>query len=50
MIEDKLTHDERRRLECLAQSVILMAALRPSPEQLIEIATRFDLYVETGAI
>lgn len=43
MIEDKLTHDERLRLECLAQA----SAFSPSQsaEQIIEKATRYERFV-----
>lgn len=44
MIEDKLTHDERRRLECLAQA-IHVAAHTSTPLAIIEDARRFEEYV-----
>ena len=45
MIEDKLTHDERIRLECLAMS---MNCRRPteSTEQTIQRATEFEKFVK----
>lgn len=43
MIEDKLDHDERLRLECLAQANA--TGHGQSPEQIIEKATRYERFV-----
>lgn len=48
MIEDKLTHDERLRLECVAQSVAASAMSRPSAEQIVETAMRIETYIKEG--
>jgi hypothetical protein len=48
VIEDKLTHDERLRLECIAQAAVSTgaAAGRPvSAEQVIETACRFERFI-----
>lgn len=46
MIEDKLTHDERLRLECLAQSIAAKAAwLGPNAPTYLELAALFESYV-----
>lgn len=48
MPEDKLTHDERLRLECLAQAVGLHAiGPKPSPEVIVTEAKAFEKYVAT---
>lgn len=49
MIEDKLTHDERLRLECVAQAV-QMNAMRglASAEGVVDAAKTFEAYVRTG--
>ncbi len=48
MIEDKLTHDERLRLECIAQANPQMGPPQ-SAEQIIEKAKRLEQYVKVGA-
>lgn len=45
MIEDKLTHDERLRLECLAQAVALSAFVRETDIQ--NTASTFEKYVRS---
>ena len=46
MPEDKLTHDERLRLECVAQAVALHAmGPKPSAETLITFAKRFESWI-----
>lgn len=47
MIEDKLTHDERLRLECLAQTVALHT-MKPTPsaEGIISTAQKFESFVK----
>jgi len=47
MIEDKLEHDERVRLECLAQAV---AMHRPtlSPAAIVDAAAEFEQFVKEG--
>lgn len=47
MIEDKLRHDERLRLECLAQSVARnMGRPSASDEQVIQTASAFESFVK----
>lgn len=48
MIEDKLTHDERVRLECVAQAVAMNATiLGPcTSTQVIDAARQFERYVK----
>lgn len=49
MIEDKLTHDERLRLECIAQAVQTTAArANHSAEQVLAYAMRFEAYIRDG--
>lgn len=45
MIEDKLTHDERLRLECLNQSIQRGSRMTTSPELIIQEAKEFEKYV-----
>jgi hypothetical protein len=55
MVEDLLTHDERRRLEALSQAISLssvlgafaqmMGGVPTSPEGIIELALRFDQWI-----
>ena len=47
MIIDKLTHDERLRLECVAQATPQMGTPQ-SAEQIIEKASRLEEYVSNG--
>lgn len=50
MVEDKLTHDERLRLECLAQAVALHAmGNKPSADVLIKYAEDFEAWVKEPA-
>ena len=52
MVEDKLEHDERLRLECLAQSIAFAASNRvvgESPEQTVQRALKFEQFVKNGA-
>lgn len=46
-MDDKLTHDERLRLECLAQAISLSTAKLggESPEQIVKVAQAFQSYV-----
>ena len=47
MHEDKLTHDERLRLECLAQAIANHAMLNsPSPSQLVREAQEYERYIK----
>lgn len=49
MIEDKLEHDERLRLECLAQSVAVHNMNRVVPaDEIIIRAARYEKFVKTG--
>lgn len=45
MIEDKLNHDERVRLECVAQAVQLNAVQRASVEKIVSDARVLEVYV-----
>jgi hypothetical protein len=47
MIEDKLTHDERLRLECIAQANAQMGPPQ-SAEHIIDKASKFEKYVRDG--
>lgn len=50
-VRDKLTHDERLRLEALAQAIAYHASVRgldrpsPSPSKVTETAATFAIYV-----
>lgn len=46
MLEDKLTHDERLRLECIAQANMAAAGRPTSAEVLIAKAKEFEEYVK----
>lgn len=47
--EDKLSHDERLRLECLAQAVALHTmGPKPSPEVIVTEAERFAAFIRGG--
>ncbi len=46
MIEDKLSHDERLKLECIAQANILLHGKYVSAEQIVDTAARFERYVK----
>lgn len=48
MIEDKLTHGERLRLECVAQAVAAGAMRGQSAEQIVTTAARIETYVSNG--
>ncbi len=48
MIEDKLTADQRLRLECLAQANA-KASHTASAEGTLSIAAKFEKYVRNGA-
>lgn len=50
MQEDKLTHDERVRLESIAQANALIAITRPAatPESLTYIASVIENYIKNG--
>lgn len=51
MIEDKLTADQRLRLECLAQANVLVGsqvARRQSSELVLEVAADFERFVREG--
>jgi hypothetical protein len=47
MIEDKLTHDERLRLECVAQANLMRC---DHSEQLIKVAAKIENYVKNGEV
>lgn len=46
MIEDKLEHDERLRLECVAQSVAFNTMSRPSVEKVLSDAKKLESYIK----
>lgn len=46
MIEDKLDHDERLRLECLAQAIARSGMSQLSDEVLLKRAKTFEDYVK----
>jgi hypothetical protein len=47
VIEDKLTHDERLRLECLAQVTALHSmGQKPTPEQIINQAKKYEAFIK----
>lgn len=49
MMEDKLLHDERLRLECLAQSIAAQMALGGSGRQdIIQRAAQYEEFVKNG--
>ena len=48
MTEDKLSHDERLRLECLNQATQLFAVdhnVKPAPEHVVKRARVYEQYV-----
>lgn len=47
VIEDKLTHDERLRLECLSQAVMSTPIERPS-DWIVQKAQAFEIYITEG--
>lgn len=48
MFEDKLTHEERLRLECLSQAQMTIG-IHPAPTtQVIDRAALFEEYVKNG--
>ena len=52
MPEDKLTNQERRRLEALAQAIAYCSGYpqKKTPEEVIEVADRFENYIYDGTI
>lgn len=48
MMEDKLEHDERLRLECLAQAIAAQAALGRGGQGIVTRAAEYEKYVRTG--
>jgi ABC-type thiamine transport system ATPase subunit len=51
MIEDKLTHDERLRLECLAQAiqtVALAKAYGVGSSPILDVAADFEKFVRAA--
>lgn len=48
MIEDKLLHDERVRLECVAQAVARSMGRPTSIEGLLKDASEIEKFVLTG--
>jgi hypothetical protein len=47
-MEDKLDHEERLRLECLAQA-IAARNVTESPDQTVKRAAEFEKYVRSGS-
>jgi len=50
MIEDKLNHDERLRLECVAQANVTVAShmgprSSPASETVLDVARRYENFV-----
>ncbi len=45
MVEDQLTRDERIRLESLAQANVSMTMTRPSADDVIAVAEKFEGYI-----
>lgn len=45
MVEDQLFRDERIRLEALAQANLVMTMTRPSAEDIIAVAEKFEDYI-----
>lgn len=45
MLEDKLTRDERIRLECLAQANVLSSGFGMTPTTIIDRAKQFERYI-----
>lgn len=50
MIEDKLDHDERLRLECLAQAIARNAPRSNDRSVVVRDAKAFEQYVTTGEV
>jgi hypothetical protein len=48
MIEDKLSQEQRLRLECLAQANITHAARPAGPSVVVETARKFEDFVKDG--
>jgi hypothetical protein len=50
MIEDKLEHDERLRLECLAQAIVAgKMTVDDDTDGIIARASKFEAYVTEGS-
>lgn len=49
MIEDKLSHDERLRLECVAQAVSSSTLNGNSAEGIVYKASKFEDYIRNGS-
>jgi hypothetical protein len=49
MPEDRLTHDERLRLECIAQAIALHGIGTYGPTNIVHTADIFAQYVRDGA-
>lgn len=50
MIEDKLTAEQRIRLECIAQANLALGATAGrqgiTPERVVDVATRFEEFIK----
>jgi hypothetical protein len=44
-VEEVLTHDERLRLECIAQAVAFNTMKNISPETIVTQARRFEIFI-----
>ncbi len=49
MIEDKLTREERIRLECLAQAVSSAIGKLETEDVILRKAKRFETYIKDGS-
>lgn len=49
MIEDKLTHDERLRLECIAQANLSKGMGDGNPLSILKAAALYEEFIRDGA-
>lgn len=50
MIEDKLTHDERLRLECIAQANASKGMSGGDPAAVLKAAAMYEKFIRDGAV
>lgn len=48
MIEDKLTQDERRRLEALSQAIMFATNRTYKTNEIVSIASTFETFIMNG--
>lgn len=48
MIEDKLSTEQRIRLEALAQATASSMGVPTTPEKILSKAEKFEIYIRTG--